>query len=53
MRIMGTFVTILVITAMIALGALAIHMLNAQHSERIADGVGGFGRLWPRRRVRK
>lgn len=53
MRIMGTFVTILVIMAMIALGTLAIHMLNAQHRERIADGVGRFGRLWPRRRLRK
>ncbi|MGW3625107.1 hypothetical protein [Streptomyces sp. NPDC000880] len=47
---MGTFVTLLVIMAMIALGALAIHMLNAQHDERISDRVGGFGRLWPRRR---
>ncbi|MER5465796.1 hypothetical protein ABT010_35045 [Streptomyces sp. NPDC002668] len=33
---MGTFVTVLVLMAMIALGALAIHMLNTQHDERIA-----------------
>ncbi|MET7619262.1 hypothetical protein [Streptomyces sp. NPDC005408] len=86
---MGTFFTVLVLLATVALGALAIHMLNSQHDERIAafpygraksnlrnpptadphtsrglvassatDGrrdrrVGGSGRIWPRRLVRK
>jgi hypothetical protein len=31
-----TFVTVLVILAMIALGAFLIHLLDAQHGERIA-----------------
>ncbi|MEV6653861.1 hypothetical protein [Streptomyces sp. NPDC051219] len=46
---MDTFVTVLVIMAMIALGALAIHMVDAYHDER----VGGFRWLRPRRHVRK
>lgn len=33
---METFVTVIVILAMIALGVLLIHLLNAQHSDRIA-----------------
>ncbi|GAA3799513.1 hypothetical protein GCM10022403_036940 [Streptomyces coacervatus] len=33
---METFVTVLVILAMIAVGAFLIHLLDAQHSDRIA-----------------
>ncbi|AZQ36267.1 hypothetical protein EJ357_24720 [Streptomyces cyaneochromogenes] len=33
---METFVTVIVILAMIALGVLLIHLLNSQHSDRIA-----------------
>lgn len=33
---METFVTVVVILAMIALGVLLIHLLNSQHDERIA-----------------
>ncbi|WP_405999557.1 hypothetical protein [Streptomyces sp. NBC_00829] len=32
---MDTFITVLVITAMIALGVLVIRLLNTQHDERI------------------
>ncbi|MFM9696044.1 hypothetical protein [Streptomyces europaeiscabiei] len=34
---METFVTMIVITAMIIFGAFLIHRLNSQHSDRIAD----------------
>ena len=33
---METFVTVIVILAMIALGVLLIHLLNSQHSDRMA-----------------
>ncbi|MFI1927526.1 MULTISPECIES: hypothetical protein [unclassified Streptomyces] len=33
---METFVTVIVILAMIAVGVFLIHRLNSQHSERIA-----------------
>lgn len=33
---MQTFVTVVVVLAMIAFGVLLIHLLNLQHSERIA-----------------
>ncbi|MFI6009627.1 hypothetical protein ACIBAG_12505 [Streptomyces sp. NPDC051243] len=33
---METFVTVIVILAMIALGVLLIHLLNSQHGDRIA-----------------
>ncbi|MFD7136738.1 hypothetical protein [Streptomyces sp. NPDC059894] len=33
---METFVTVVAILALIALGVLLIHLLNAQHSDRIA-----------------
>lgn len=36
MSTVETFVTVLVILAMIALGALLIHLLDAQHGDRIA-----------------
>jgi FtsZ-interacting cell division protein ZipA len=34
---METLVTILIVVGAIALGALILHMLNAQHAERIAN----------------
>lgn len=36
MRTVETIVTVIVITAMIALGVLLIHRLNSQHDDRIA-----------------
>lgn len=33
---METFVTVIVLLAMVALGVLLIHLLNNQHDERIA-----------------
>ncbi|MFF7161251.1 hypothetical protein ACFZBP_07645 [Streptomyces sp. NPDC008086] len=33
---METFVTVIVVLAMIAFGVLLIHLLNAQHSDRMA-----------------
>ncbi|MFH0177334.1 hypothetical protein [Streptomyces cacaoi] len=33
---MQTFVTVIVVLAMIAFGVLLIHLLNSQHSDRIA-----------------
>ncbi|CAM5483736.1 hypothetical protein [Streptomyces aurantiogriseus] len=33
---METFVTVIVVLAMIALGVLLIHLLNSQHRDRIA-----------------
>ncbi|MGC9538219.1 hypothetical protein [Streptomyces sp. UG1] len=33
---METFVTVIVILAMIALGVLLIHLLNSQHGDRMA-----------------
>lgn len=36
MSVVETFVTVLVILAMIALGAYLIHQLNSQHGERTA-----------------
>lgn len=45
---MDTVVTVIVLLAMIALGVLLIHRLNAQHDERIASFH--YGR--PRRTTR-
>lgn len=44
MSTVETFVTVLVILAMIALGAFLIHLLDAQHGDRIAAfHYGRFG----------
>ncbi|MFD9445390.1 hypothetical protein ACFWBR_07200 [Streptomyces sp. NPDC060006] len=42
---METFVTVVVLLAMVALGAFLIHQLNNQHADRIADFP--YGRSWP------
>ncbi|MCX5047962.1 MULTISPECIES: hypothetical protein [unclassified Streptomyces] len=45
---METFVVVLVILAMIAVGAFLIHLLNAQHGDRIAAfHYGRFGMAAP------
>ncbi|MGW0763541.1 hypothetical protein ACWD1Y_45025 [Streptomyces sp. NPDC002814] len=53
---METFVTVVVLLAMVAPGAFLIYRLNNQHDERIAafqdHGDGGRGRLRLRRRAR-
>lgn len=54
---METVITVAVILAMIAMGALLIHQLNAQHEERIAsfrygEAIPGLRRRRPRRRRR-
>ncbi|MDQ0844039.1 hypothetical protein [Streptomyces sp. V1I6] len=46
---MGTIITVALIIAMIGLGMILIHRLNAQHGERIAafhysDALPGTGR---------
>ncbi|MFI6034196.1 hypothetical protein ACIBBD_08510 [Streptomyces sp. NPDC051315] len=51
---METFMTVVVVMAMIALGVLLIHLLNRQHSERIAAfHYGGFRATARERRTRK
>jgi hypothetical protein len=50
-----TFVTVIVIIAMIAFGALLIHQLNSQHGDRIASfryGRTGIPAEGPPRKAR-
>ncbi|MFJ2239326.1 hypothetical protein [Streptomyces sp. NPDC087859] len=42
---METFVTVLVLLAMVAVGVLLIHLLNNQHAERITAFPYGRSRL--------
>lgn len=65
---METFVTVVVLLAMIALGVMLIHLLNNQHTERLNDfsygrsraavrsdhrvGERGLRRPWRRARTR-
>ncbi len=47
---METFVTVVVIMAMIALGVLLIHLLDRQHSDGIAAFQRGRSRATARKR---